>query len=92
MKIIRHGTPQPPVISDMIAECEKCKCVFTFWKNESRQMSNNGGGSVFYINCPECGFSGCAYDTGYPRNSEKDRESDRHVKEMQAALRSLITP
>jgi hypothetical protein len=88
MKIIKHGTPKPVV--EMIAECPECKCVFTFSEIESTRCSNNGGGSLYFTKCPECGHTGCAFDTGYPGNTEKDREDTRQVREKQAALRSLI--
>lgn len=90
MKIIKKGKVMP-LEEDMIAECPKCECVFTFVKNESnRSCSNNGGGYVYFAFCPECTNSNCAFDTGYPGNSDGDREANRSVRERQARLRSLI--
>jgi len=90
MKIIKHGTPQPPK-QDMIAECRTCGCVFTFGDHEAEEMPNNGGGRVFFTNCPECG-GGAAFDTGYPRDNDKDRELNQKVLAEHAALRALVQP
>lgn len=83
MKIIRQGNVVPPK-QDMIAECDKCKCIFTFNENESRYTPNNGGGSVYDCKCPNCGF-GCYYDTGY-----SNPESNRTVMDTHDRLRSYI--
>lgn len=81
MKIIKSGKPVRH-LDDMIAECDRCHCVFTFGRHESERMSNGGGGSVYAINCPECGHD-CSYDTGYPHQPELDKR----VKAAQAWLR-----
>jgi len=106
MNIIRKGTPIPPKIP-MITECRGCTCVFTFTEQEScGTASNNGGGTLYYSKCPECGTS-CYFDTGYPDNYfpykmggyteidradriERQRFNDSAVKQAQANLRGLI--
>ena len=88
MTIIKRGNPKPKV-EDMIGECDQCSCVFTFGEHESRRYSNNGGGSVYFATCPQCVIGQGKFDTGYPGLSEKDRESNRSVKEEQARLRAI---
>lgn len=88
MQIIKNGTPKA-LVEDMIAECSACGCVFIFGTHESMRVPNNGGGDVYFAQCPECVGTG-AFDTGYKRDNDKDHELDRRVMERQAALRSLI--
>ena len=90
MKIIRHGTPQP-VLEDMITERPRCSCVFTFTSRESKRLTNNGGGSVYFAKCPECDCNACTFDTGYTTKSEKDIQANLSLAARQAFLRSLIS-
>ena len=87
MKIIRAGTPGKET-EDMISECHYCGCVFTFGEHESESFSNNGGGHVYFTKCPTCKRD-CTFDTGYPGDSDKDRELDRRVKEEHVRLRLI---
>lgn len=90
MKIIRHGNV-PELVKDMIAQCQKCGCVFLFKKHEaSKKHSNNGGGTVYYADCPEpsCDEYG-SFDTGYPRDNDRDRELNERVIQRQSALRLI---
>jgi len=72
----------------MIAECRTCKCIFLFEKHESSRLPNNGGGSVYFAHCPESGCDGSGvFDTGYPGDTDQDRESNRGVRNCQSLLR-----
>ncbi len=88
MKIIKHGTPKPK--QPMIAECKECGCVFTFEEKESIANGNNAGGWVWFHNCPDCGSHSPYYDSGYPCDSDKDRECDARVKAEHARLWAMV--
>jgi len=90
MKIIRVGLKTPDK-EEMISECPNCECVFTFGEHEAQRCSNNGGGSIFFAHCPQCGNGGCTFDTGYTSGpKERDDECNRRVSERNARLRALI--